>query len=216
MIERQVIDTHGSYIERGTKYSVLECRGPVRYRQQLASERGVDCHFDAHLNATSNPNVKQHGFCITGKSPPPGTFELAHAFLRRVEYTFGVRNAGLIKGGPGSGNVHWVKWPTPTLLLEPMFVSDPDMAQRLAAGGGALDDLATCLVDAVTERFPGGCLIGISKGHLYRGNGDTGAPVAGFDSDGDGDMDLDPKFDTEGELVEFYVDSFIAQILGCV
>lgn len=216
MTERQVLDDYGSYIVRGPKYAVLECRGPVRYRQQLASVHGVGIYFEAHMNATANRSTQQHGFCVTGQNPPPGTFEFAHAVLRRVEYKFGVRNAGLLRGAVGAGNVQWVKWPTPTLLLEPMFVSDPAMAERLALGGGALDDLATCIMEAVTERFPQGALVGVSKGHLYRGNGDTGAPVAQFDADGDGDMDLDPKFDTEGELVEFYVDSFIQQILRCV
>lgn len=213
-LARTTIDRYGSYIEHGPIYSVLECRGPVRYRQELASARGVICYFEAHLNASSNPDIRQHGFCIAGDPIPPGTDKWCNAFMTRVAGTFDLRNAGLLKGGPGSGNVKWLKWPTPSMLLEPMFVSDPVMAEMLASGGGCLDDLAKCLVDSVVECFPKGGLIGASKGHIHRGTGDMGAPVALFDSDGDGDTDLDPKFDTEGELVEFYVDSFVQQIVA--
>lgn len=200
------IDKHGSFISEGPRYSVLQCRGPVRYRQTLASDRGVICYAEAHLNASSNPKA-QHGFVIAGSTTPKSTEEWADAYLSRIAETFGVKTYGVKKGIRGSGNVHWVKWPTPTMLLEPLFVSDPIMAARITSGEG-LDALGRCLAGSIRATFPDGGLVGLSIGHAYRGTGDGGANVARMDIDGDGEVDEpDPAFDQEAELCEAYVDA---------
>lgn len=200
-----MIDQHGSFVAEGPLFSVLQCRGPVRYRQDLASRRRVICYAEAHLNAFTNP-ATQYGFVVTGSSVPEQTHAWANAFLERVREKFNVPNRGILRGVPGAGCVQWVRWPTPTMLLEPGFMSHPPFAAKLQTGEGQ-DALGQCLAESIRACFPQGGLVGLSIGHAYRGNNDPGAHVEPSDFDGDGvlDWEHDPKFDDEAELAEAYV-----------
>lgn len=219
----QTVDQYGSYIAKGPKFSVLECRGPVRHRQQLASERRVICYAEGHLNAFATQRDEhgnrkpspQYGFVITGKNVSQNAEDWAEAYLSRIAETFGVATKGIVRGVPGSGCVQWVKWPTPSMLLEPVFMTDPDMAQRIMTGEG-IDALGWCLADSIIATFPHGGLVGFSKGHIHRGTGDKGAQSPNIDDNNDGvpDYDWDESFDQEGELVEAYIDSAIEQLIG--
>lgn len=223
MTAQTIIDTHGSFITKGPKYSVLQCRGPVRYRQQLASERGVICYCEGHLNAfaaqfDAQGNRKpspQYGFVVTGKNTPPKTEDWAESYLSKIGATFGIPTKGIVRGVPGQGCVQWVKWPTPTMLLEPLFMTDQEMAKRIMTGEG-IDALGRCLADSIVETFPHGGLVGFSIGHAYRGNGDKGAnaPLIDDNKDGEPDYEWDESFDQEAELVEAYIDSATEMLVG--
>jgi hypothetical protein len=112
--KRQVLDEYGSFLIEGPHYSVLECRGPVSYRQQLASRHEVICYAEAHLNAWRDGTV-QHGFCITGDAVPVKTVQWADAFLRRIHETFRIPVKGIVRGVAGQGCVRHGRWPTPTM-----------------------------------------------------------------------------------------------------
>lgn len=193
----QTIDQHGSFLTEGPRYSVLQCRGPVSYRQRLASERGVICYAEAHLNSVPDPTV-QHGFVITGSNVPPKTVEWATAYLARIEHELHIPTKGIVRNVPGQGCVMHVRWPTPTMLLEPCFISQPDTARLLYSGLG-IRALGRALAESIVQCFPDGGIVGLSVGHMYRGTGDRGARLP---SD---EWSWDTSFDDEGELCDAYV-----------
>jgi hypothetical protein len=201
----EIIDDHGSFIVRGPKFSVLQCRGPVLYRQKLATERAVICYSEAHLNSFPNPDV-QHGFVITGSSVPPKTVEWAGMYLRNIEHELHIPTKGIVRNVPGQGCVMHVKWPTPTMLLEPCFMSQPDTARFIYAGG--FRALGRALADSIVQCFPSGGLVGLSVGHLYRGGGDRGARAPADE------WSWDKSFDDEGELCDAYVNDATERLVS--
>jgi hypothetical protein len=101
------------------------------------------------------------------------------------------------------------------MLLEPMFMTDPEMLRRITTGEG-IDGLGRCLADSIVATFPHGGLVGLSIGHAYRGGGDKGAkaPMIDDNKNGEPDYDWDESFDEEAELVEAYVDSATEMLVG--
>lgn len=165
------IDQHGSFIAEGPRYSVLQCRGPVSYRQQLARLRGCCSYVEQHLNAAGSvaPN---YSMAIIG----PGcerSRAMAREYTRFCAEEFGIRDGGVLVGHRGHGNV--ANAGCPHFLAEPGFVSNPEFA-GVARTGEGIDAMARCLVAAVRLHVPSG-LIGLSVGHKYRERPDPGAPV---------------------------------------
>lgn len=190
------LDKFGSFITKGPIFSVLQCRGSVSHRQALASKQGVICYAEAHLNSHTDPKP-QYAMVIAPKAMPKNAIRLAESFLEKVSKEFDIPNGGIVRGVRGSGCVQYVKWPTPSILLEPGFISNPEFAEVLQTGEGQ-EFLGKCLADAIIETFPGGGLVGLSIGHAYRGTGDKGANLTG--------TGWDPAFDQEAELCEAYID----------
>lgn len=193
-----MLDSYGSYRVDGPRFSVIELRGPIRHRQELASKHAVHAYFEQHLNATTIKPSPNYGFVIVPQSAPKQAERLARSYLASVSKKFQVQNHGIVKGGRGSGNLLRVAWPIPALLLEPLFYSHDDTAEWLQTPQGR-EDLASCIVDACKAEFKRG-LFGLSAGHAWK-NGklydDPGALAPKQDAS---EPDWDPKFDTEGEL----------------
>lgn len=198
----EVVDCFGSFIRRGPCFSVLQPRGPLRHRQELATQLRCVCYAEAHLNSFSKP-VVQHAFVITSKTPHHLTEVWASRFLENVREAFGHKSYGVLRGGKGSGNVSHVHWRIPAMLLEPGFISEPEFVRILSTGEG-LDQMGKCLADSVASTFDRG-LVALSIGHAYRGSGDMGAFAA---------IREDPAFDQEAELCEGYVVAATDHLIG--
>lgn len=194
-MNQEIVDDYGSFIVKGPLFSVLECRGPVRHRQDLASQRRVICYAEQHLNSHPDGSIN-YAFVITGPAFPSATKTWSASYLGKVSDCFQVRDFGIRRGVPGQGCVRWVKWPTPTMLLEPLFLSHPEVAERMQLPE-AREALGICLAESVIETFPAGGLVGLSVGHAFRGNNDPGALYPQQDPDEPG---WDPDFDTEAEV----------------
>jgi hypothetical protein len=165
------IDPYGSFITEGPRYSVLQCRGPVSYRQQLARQRGCVAYVEQHLNAAASLSAN-YSMAIVG----PGcerSKAMAREYTRLCALEFRSRDGGVLVGHRGFGNV--ASAGCPHFLAEPGFVSNPEFA-RVARTGEGIDALARCLVQAIRTHIPGG-LVGLSVGHKYREKPDPGAPV---------------------------------------
>jgi hypothetical protein len=198
------VDEWGSFISKGPRFSVLDCRGPVQHRQTLASKNGVICFAEQHLNWAPRPSTN-HAFVITGDPTPPRTELWAAEYLSRVSLATGASSLGIRKGVQGSGNVRWVKWPTPSMLLEPLFLTNPEMAEWLQHPH-AREIMGNCLADSVEATFARG-LVGLSTGHAFRkrgvgvSSGDPGAlypdPPASAEEPS---TYWDANFDTEAEI----------------
>jgi len=74
----------------------------------------------------------------------------------------------------------------PAILLEPMFVSNPQHAEWVRSTAGQ-DKLARILADSIIEAFPDGSRIGFSVGHKYKTSRprDRGAAVYGGGTEAD-------------------------------
>lgn len=194
----ETLDAYGSTLTRGKHYHVLDARGPVfgptYYRQMLANEQNVICYAEGHVNASASPAAK-YAFCVAAPTAGQKTLEWGDAFLRRSCAAFDLPNHGVIKGGVGSGNVSRVR--APALLLEPGFLTYRPFLDALLTGEG-IDAMGRALAESIRECFPGGGVVGLSVGHMYRGNGDKGAPAPHVE---------DPAWDQEAEIAEAYLKS---------
>lgn len=167
----QTIDQHGSFVTEGPRYSVLQCRGPVSHRQQLARRSGCRAYVEQHLNAAGSVSPN-YSTAIVG----PGcerSRAMAREYTRLCAAEFRIRDGGVLVGHRGFGNV--ANAGCPHFLAEPGFVSNPEFA-AIARTGEGIDAMARCLVAALVQHVPEG-LIGLSVGHKYREKPDPGAPV---------------------------------------
>lgn len=205
-----VLDDFGSRVYHGRgRFDVLDARGPVfgptHHRQRLANDVGrvgCVCYVAGHLNAVAVKPGKAHPaqavFAVmharhVPHAPLGAAYAWAEDYTRRVAGIMQIRDDGVIVGGPGSGNVAHVS--CPAMLIEPGFISDPEYAARLRTGEG-IDALGRALAQSIIAAFPEGGIVALSNDHAYRGNSDTGAPVAGAE---------DPAWDSEIELVGPYL-----------
>lgn len=200
-MQRLQLDDHGSFVVEGPKYSVIQFRGPVQYRQDQANEHKVACYFEAHLNSMGNMPVADAVFAIAA-------YEFATPwgldFTRRCAKLLGIRNDGVKVGIKGCGLVSRVRWPRPGLVLEPGFISNPAFAERLVNGGG-IALIGQAIAESIIQCWPDGCTVGCSIGHRYRGTGDMGALAAKMEN---------PEFDQEAEIAEAYVDDFTRRLVA--
>jgi len=176
----------------GKHWHVWRARGPLRQRQIDANAAGCIAAVEQHLNSTTDETVNYATALVAGNSSRTSRV-WARYYVSRVAEEFQVRNAGIVLGPlpRGEGNLKF--YTCPAILVEPGFISNHDFADRIQSGEG-IDALARVLVDSICTLFPDGGIVALSVGHLYKGTGDTGAPV---NDEGD---ELDPTFDTEGEL----------------
>src|SRR5690606_21232532 len=146
----EVIDSHGSFIVRGPRYSVLQCRGPVSHRQQLARRSGCRAYVEQHLNAAGSVSPN-YSTAIVG----PGcerSRAMAREYTRLCAAEFRIRDGGALVGHRGFGNV--ANAGCPHFLAEPGFVSNPEFA-GIARTGEGIDAMARCLAQAIRTHIPG-------------------------------------------------------------
>lgn len=192
----------------GRHWHVWRARGPTRQRQLDANRAGCVAAFEQHLNAVGDKEVL-HSLALVAKNGSEKSKAWARDYTARVAEKFGIKDGGIVVDPPRGGfNVQL--YSCPSILLEPGFISHYDFANRVQIGEG-LDALAECAVDSVCAMFPEGGLVAVSCGHLYRGTGDKGAKV------NDGDDEVDPLFDEEGELndqIVFSIEEMLVRRLG--
>lgn len=189
----RVLDAFGSFQVVGPVWSSINARGPLRERQINAQAQGVCCYVEQHLNAVVDPKVN-YSMAILPDTAPPLARAWAKAYTKAIAAEFGIRDGGIVLGVRGAANVHRLR--CPAMLTEPLFVSNPDSNAQTDEAQSAL---ARVLVKSITDYFSPG-IVGLSVGHLYRGNADKGANVA----HDPGEL-LDPAFDQEGEICDSIV-----------
>lgn len=176
----------------GKHWHVWRARGPLRQRQAEANRAGCVAAVEQHLNSVVDETVNYATALVAGNASSMSRI-WARTYVALVAKEFGIRNAGIVLGPLPRGEHNLKFYACPAIIVEPGFISNHEFANRIQAGEG-IDALARVLVDSICALFPDGGLIALSVGHLYKGTGDTGAPV------NDADDELDPTFDTEGEL----------------
>ncbi len=163
-------------------YKVKFYKGEYLDRQRAANKDEAVAYVEHHFNSagpTANYALVVVGSNASQTSVNWGSWyakAVAEQFGTQVYWPDGVARGGL--DGRGDGNVKHTAMPA--LLLEPLFVSNPQQADivRSASGQAAL---ARILAESIRRFFPQGGLIAFSVGHKYKTSrpNDRGAALAG-------------------------------------
>jgi len=181
-----------SFRVEGRHWHVWRARGPLRQRQLDANRAGCIAAVEQHLNSTIDETVNYATALVAGNASRKSRV-WARYYVSRASEEFKVSNGGIVLGPLPRGESNLKFYSCPAILVEPGFISNHEFADRIQSGEG-IDALARVLVDSICTLFQDGGLVALSVGHLYKGTGDMGAPV---NDEGD---ELDPAFDSEGEL----------------
>jgi len=159
-------------------YSIYWARGDYRERQQDANEAKCVGFVEAHFNSTTSAKAN-YCLAIVGGNASRTSRNWAKAWTKAIAAEFGIPNGGVLVG-PKRGDYN-VRYTTmPAILLEPMFVSNPEQAE-IAKSEDGQKRLARVLVDSIRRFFPDGGKVAFSVGHKFKRKrpNDRGAPVHG-------------------------------------
>jgi hypothetical protein len=169
-------------------YKVKFYKGEYLERQLAANKDKAVAYVEHHFNSagpTANYALVVVGSNASQTSVNWGSWyakAVAEQFQSKVFREDGVSRGGL--DGRGDGNVKHTTMPA--VLLEPLFVSNPQQADivRSASGQAAL---ARILAESIRRFFPKGGLVAFSVGHKYKTSrpNDRGADLAGGGSEAD-------------------------------
>jgi hypothetical protein len=163
-------------------YKVKFYKGEYLDRQRAANKDEAVAYVEHHFNS-AGPTAN-YALVVVGSNASQTSVNWGSWYAKAVAEQFGTqvyRPDGVARGGldgRGDGNVKHTAMPA--LLLEPLFVSNPQQADivRSASGQAAL---ARILAESIRRFFPQGGLIAFSVGHKYKTSrpNDRGAALAG-------------------------------------
>jgi len=163
-------------------YKVKFYKGEYLDRQRAANKDKAVAYVEHHFNS-AGPTAN-YALVVVGSNASQTSVNWGSWYAKAVAEQFGTqvyRPDGVARGGldgRGDGNVKHTAMPA--LLLEPLFVSNPQQADivRSASGQAAL---ARILAESIRRFFPQGGLIAFSVGHKYKTSrpNDRGAALAG-------------------------------------
>ncbi len=170
-------------------YTVKFYQGDYVARQLAANADRAVAYVEHHFNSSASETAS-YAVVVVGANASNTSRNWGRWYAKAIAEHFGTKVAGdqgiLLGGwnGRGDGNVKHTAMPA--LLLEPLFVSNPQQAEiiRSAAGQAAL---ARVLVESIQRFFPAGGLIAFSVGHKYKSSSpnDRGAALAGGGNEAD-------------------------------
>ncbi len=170
-------------------YDVRFYKGNYSWRQKQANRDKCTAYVEQHFNASANTN-SGYAVVVTGYRASETSKNWGRWYANKVGQVFNIPVAGrggiLVGGFNGRGNGNLKHTKMPAILLEPMFVSNPQHAEWVRSTAGQ-DKLARILADSIIEAFPDGSRIGFSIGHKYKTSRprDRGAAVYGGGSEAD-------------------------------
>jgi len=164
-------------------YTVRFYTGSYKSRQLAANSDGAICYIEHHLNSFADPSAGYASVLITERASRLCR-DWAESYIRSVATELSVPlvcNEGVVvlsSDDRGYGNLCYAR--IPSMIPEPLFVSNPVHAEMLQ-DGDAVKKLAEILAISIRDYFPNGGLVAFSVGHRYKGgaNMDEGAPVVG-------------------------------------
>ena len=169
-------------------YTVKFYKGEYLERQLAANADKAVAYVEHHFNS-AGPTAN-YALVVVGSNASQTSVNWGSWYAKAVAQQFGSRvyqQDGVSRGGldgRGDGNVKHTTMPA--VLLEPLFVSNPQQAEivRSASGQAAL---ARILAESIRRFFPLGGLIAFSVGHKYKTSrpNDRGAALAGGGSEAD-------------------------------
>jgi N-acetylmuramoyl-L-alanine amidase len=136
----------------------------------------VEHHFNAATSSKANYTLVVVGSNASKKSKDWGQY-----YAKLVSERFETVNNGLLVGGyHGRGDANIKKTKMPAILVEPLFVSNPEQARIVKSLAGQ-QALAAILSESIMYMFPKGGRVAFSIGHKYKKSRpkDRGAAVYG-------------------------------------
>jgi len=170
-------------------YDVRFYKGNYSWRQKQANQDKCAAYVEHHFNAAANPN-SGYSMVVTGKLASDTSKNWGRLYANLVAQEFEVPVGGtggiLVGGYNGRGNGNLKHTKMPAILLEPLFVSNPQHAEWVRSSAGQ-DKLAKILANSIIEIFADGSRIGFSIGHKYKTSRpkDRGAAVQGGGAEAD-------------------------------
>lgn len=170
-------------------YEVRFYKGNYSQRQAQANADHCVAYVEHHFNSSGNPDAG-YAVVITGSNASQTSKDWGRWYAHAVADEFGIKTGGddgiMVGGYGGRGDGNIIKTHMPAILLEPLFVSNPQHAEWVRSEDGQ-DRLARNLVDSIRQFFPDGGLIGFSVGHKYKSSrpDDRGAAVVGGGTEAD-------------------------------
>ena len=182
------------------KYEVLwvataEDRRDYKDRQLFANSKKAVLYIEHHFNALEydKPGTSDNpSSVLVATNGSQKSRDFAKLYSERVSARWGYPNKGVdIVDSKRAGYWNLYYTSMPAVLLEPLYVSDPEQA-TLAMSEVGQKALAEILAQTIREQFPQGGLIAFSLGHKYRKDPkykyDRGAPVKGGNGLGEADI----------------------------
>ena len=170
-------------------YEIRFYRGNYRWRQKQANRDDCAAYVEHHFNASTN-QAANYTLVITGYLASETSKNWGRWYTNRINQEFGIPLGGkegiLLGGYNGRGNGNLKHTAMPAILLEPLFISNPEHAELLQSEEGQ-DKLALILAESIIAFFPDGSKIGFSVGHKYKSSrpNDRGAMVYGGGTEAD-------------------------------
>ncbi len=171
------------------KYDIRFYKGNYKSRQIQANRDKCVAYVEHHFNLA--PNIRTSyvttiiGYNASGISKNWGRW-----YSQQIGKEFRVPTAGLggilIGGYKGRGNSNVKYTNMPSILLEPLFITNPQHAQWIRSPAGQ-NKLAKILAMSIVKFFPSGGRLGFSVGHKYKTSRpkDRGGAVYGGGTEAD-------------------------------
>lgn len=169
-------------------YTVKFYKGEYLERQSAANNDKAVAYVEHHFNS-AGPTAN-YSLVVVGSNASQTSVNWGSWYAKAVAEQFGTqvyRPDGVARGGldgRGDGNVKHTTMPA--VLLEPLFVSNPQQAEIVRSAAGQAT-LARILAESIRRFFPQGGLIAFSVGHKYKTSrpDDRGAALAGGGAEAD-------------------------------
>jgi len=169
-------------------YTVKVYKGDYLDRQLSANKDKAVAYVEHHFNS-AGPTAS-YALVIVGSNASQTSVNWGSWYAKAVAEQFNTkvyRDDGVSRGGlDGRGDGNLKHTAMPAVLLEPLFVSNPQQAGIVRSVGGQ-QALARILVESIRRFFPQGGLIAFSVGHKYKKSRpkDRGAELAGGGNEAD-------------------------------
>jgi hypothetical protein len=172
-----------------TMYEIRFYRGNYRWRQKQANRDDCAAYIEHHFNASTHQTAN-YTLVITSYLASETSKNWGRWYANRINQELRIPlggKEGILSGGyNGRGNGNLKHTVMPAILLEPLFVSNPQHAEILHSEEGQ-DKLALILAESIIAFFPDSSKIGFSVGHKYKTSrpNDRGAMVYGGGTEAD-------------------------------
>lgn len=167
-----------------SKFRAVRLVGGYRERQIKANRLRCAGYAEFHLNAleydrpgsSDNPAMV---ICASNASETSKRWGYQYANAAAKAFDLPSQGVHLRSAGQrGYWNLYYTKMPA--VLLEPLFISDPDTAE-IAISDQGVEKMAGIFMASTQDVFPEGGIFGLSVGHIGARPGDRGAPARGRD-----------------------------------
>jgi len=162
-------------------------------RQAMAQKEGCAGVVDFHFNSFDNPQA--HGGEVFYKSACADSKKFARSIWSEFEKLPLPPHGDPLKPAAGSRAAYIERYAMPAVLLEPLFLSNPQQAEWLHMTGGQssnVKNLAQAIAQGIRQSFAEGSTIGLSPGHIFKTlkSTDSGADCCKGDTEKDHVLEL--------------------------